>query len=217
MQHHASIARRAAALALLAGAILCTAATRAEESGWWEEGAKLDLTSATFVRNGPLPDSMIYDSEQNGINACTASGASGADQSPQLGWKNVPPNTRSFVVVLYDPTAGFTHWGMYNIPAQVRALPADAGIPGSRFGSQIVNDFGDPHYDGPCPPANVAPDAHHYVFTVYALDVELRVPSASANFPADAETLYHALIQAAREGHILGSGRLGTYYSSTPK
>jgi len=34
------------------------------------------------------------------------------------------------------------------------------------------------------------------------------------NFPANAETLYHAL---AREGHILATGSLGTFYSATPR
>jgi Raf kinase inhibitor-like YbhB/YbcL family protein len=207
--------RRALLFALAAG-FLGTDSLGADES-WWEGAAHLELSSDTFVRDGALPDSMIYNDEIKGVNACTANGATGADRSPQLSWKNVPPNTRSFVVVLYDPTAAFTHWGMYNIAADVRSLPEDAGSAASRYGQQIVNDFLDPHYDGPCPPANVVPDAHHYVFTVYALDVLLDVRSASSNFPANAETLYHALIRAARHGHILASGSLGTYYSSTPK
>jgi Raf kinase inhibitor-like YbhB/YbcL family protein len=139
----------------------------------------------------------------------------GGDQSPQLQWSHVPHETRSFVVVMYDTTAAFTHWGMYNIGPHVRSLPANAGVLGSTYGSQVNNDFGDPGYDGPCPPAGVAPDAHHYVFTVYALDTELKV-STLTNFPANAETLYHALIRAAREGHILASGSLGTFYSATP-
>ena len=49
---------------------------------------------------------------------------------------------------------------------------------------------------------------HHYVFTVYALDKELEVVSASANFPANSETLYQALIKAGAEGHILARGEL---------
>lgn len=203
---------------LLAAAVSAvgTGSLGAEESLWWDGGARLELTSDTFTRDGKLPDSMIYNAPENNLNVCTANGAAGGDESPQLSWTHVPPNTRSFVVVLYDPTAGFTHWGMYNIPAQTRSLPHNAGVADSRFGSQVSNDFGDPHYDGPCPPAGVAPDAHHYVFTVYALDSELRIESASVNFPANAETLYHALIHAARDGHILGSGSLGSYYSSTP-
>ena len=97
----------------------------------------------------------------------------------------------------------------------MRALPENAGAIGSTYGSQVNNDFGDPSYDGPCPPAGVPPDAHHYVFTVYALDTELEV-STLTNFPANAETLEHALLDAARNGHILASGSLGTYYSATP-
>jgi len=40
---------------------------------------------------------------------------------------------------------------------------------------------------------------HQYRFTVYALDIELTL-TASANFPANAETLYQAPIDAARDG-----------------
>jgi phosphatidylethanolamine-binding protein (PEBP) family uncharacterized protein len=44
---------------------------------------------------------------------------------------------------------------MYNIPADTRKLPENAGEKGSSFGAQIVNDFFiGPEYDGPCPPAN---------------------------------------------------------------
>jgi Raf kinase inhibitor-like YbhB/YbcL family protein len=179
----------------------------------------MELTSTSFTNGNPLPAANIYNSfyaPGSTFNVCSATGAMGGDQSPQLAWKHVPHNTRSFVVVLYDTTAAFTHWGMYNVAADVRALPQNAGRAGSPFGPQVVNDFGDPHYDGPCPPANLAPFAHHYVFTVYALDRELSVDSLP-NFPANAETLYHALIAAAREGHVLASGSLASLYSSTPE
>lgn len=148
----------------------------------------------------------------NGLNVCTPDGSA---ESPQLAWSHAPHGTRSFVVVLYDTTAAFTHWGMYNIPHRTHELPQNAGVANSAFGSQIDNDFGDPHYDGPCPPAGVAPFAHHYVFTVYALDTQLTLQS-SANFPANAETLYHALIRAGREGHILASASITGLFSSTP-
>jgi Raf kinase inhibitor-like YbhB/YbcL family protein len=176
---------------------------------------RMEVTSTTFTAGGALPLSVIYDAPVNGVNVCTANGAPGGDESPQLAWTHVPRDTRSFVVILYDPTASFTHWGMYNISGRTRMLPANAGVADSTFGTEVNNDFGDPHYDGPCPPAGVAPFAHHYVFTVYALDTELTLRS-SLNFPANAETLYHALIHAAREGHILASGRIGTFYSATP-
>ena len=67
-------------------------------------------------------------------------------------------------------------------------------------------DFPDPNYDGPCPPADFPPDVHHYVFTVYALDTGLSL--GSANFPANLESVYQALIKAGLQGHILASARL---------
>jgi hypothetical protein len=50
---------------------------------------------------------------------------------------------------------------------------------------------------------------------VYALDVELNLPSP-ANFPADAETLLRALLEAARNDHVLESASIGGFYSSAP-
>src|SRR5579863_6408210 len=60
------------------------------------------LYSTTFQNNGTPPVSMILNNPSNGVNTCTASGAAGGDQSPQLFWAGAPWGTRSFVVVLYD-------------------------------------------------------------------------------------------------------------------
>jgi Raf kinase inhibitor-like YbhB/YbcL family protein len=174
------------------------------------------LHSSTFSNDSVLPLSMILNSQSNGVNTCTASGAAGYDESPQLSWTGAPRGTQSFVVVLYDVTAGFTHWGMYNINGNVSNLPENAGKAGSPYGLQIENDFDlGMQYDGPCPPANVKPDSHQYVFTVYALSGQIHLPG-STNFPANAETLYHALILAGRQNGILGEASLTGFYSSTP-
>jgi Raf kinase inhibitor-like YbhB/YbcL family protein len=150
------------------------------------------------------------------VNTCSANGAPGGDESPELFWTGAPRGTQSFVVVLYDVTASFTHWGMYNIASNVTQLPEDAGKAGSPYGLQVENDFGlGQEYDGPCPPANVAPNTHKYVFTVYALSTTLHLPG-SANFPANGETLYHGLIRAGEQGEILGKASLTGLYSSTP-
>jgi Raf kinase inhibitor-like YbhB/YbcL family protein len=159
---------------------------------------------------------MILNNPANGVNTCTANGAAGYDESPELSWTGAPWGTQFFAVVLYDVTAAFTHWGMYNISGNVTQLPENAGVANSHFGLQIENDFDlGQQYDGPCPPANVAPDTHKYVFTVYALSTKLSLPS-STNFPANAETLYHALIRAGKQGEILGEASLTGLYSSTP-
>jgi Raf kinase inhibitor-like YbhB/YbcL family protein len=183
-----------------------------------DDGGNFRLTSTEFENDHFLPLSAIYTALFQGVNVCSINGKPGKNESPQLSWTGAPAGTRSFTVVLYDATAAFTHWGMYNIPASLTSLAENAGAPSSTAFPQIFNDFHlpnvPPEYDGPCPPANSPPNLHRYVFTVYALDIDLTLPS-SDNFPANAETLYQALIQAGQHGHILASATLTGLYSTT--
>jgi Raf kinase inhibitor-like YbhB/YbcL family protein len=105
-------------------------------------------------------------------------GCTGKNISPQLLWKNAPVGTKSFAITVYDPDAptgsGWWHWVVFNIPATVTQLPADAGNPAKELapkGSvQSVTDYGKPGFGGACPPVGDKP--HRYIFTVYALKVE---------------------------------------------
>ena len=181
-----------------------------------QEGSRFQLTSSTFADGATMPISTIHNHIVNNVNVCSIDGSPGGNQSPELSWTNAPVGTQTFAVVAYDTTAAFTHWGMYNIPATTTELPANAGVPGSSYGTQVVNDnFAAAEYDGPCPPAHVAPDAHHYVFTVYALDTQLKLPG-SKNFPPIGETLYQALISDGMRRHILGTAKITGLYSTTP-
>lgn len=199
-------------LAFCLVAVLARPASAQKQS----QTGRFQLTSSTFANRSTLPISTINNIVQNGKNICSIDGSAGGNQSPELSWTNAPARTQSFVVVTYDVTAAFTHWGMYNIAATANGLPENAGVAGSTYGSQIVNDFfTGAEYDGPCPPAGAAPTVHHYVFTVYALDTTLRLPG-SRNFPPSAETLYHALLRAGRRHHILASTYLIGLYSTTP-
>lgn len=175
-----------------------------------------EVSSNTFKNNTTLPLSMIYNLLVKGSNVCSIDGSPGGNESPELSWRHAPPATRSFVVMAFDVTASFTHWGMYNIAATATGLPQNAGLAGSTYGTQVYNDFPKLSYDGPCPPKGVGPFVHHYIFTVYALDKELHLPSSSSNFPASAETLLFALIEAGRFGHVLASASITGLYSTTP-
>jgi Raf kinase inhibitor-like YbhB/YbcL family protein len=185
-------------------------------------GNKFLLSSSTFKNNETLPISTIYNYQYNGTNICSLDGSPGGDESPQLSWSNAPRGTRSFAVTTFDVTAGVTHWGMYNVSAETTELPENAGVTGSTYGEQVINTYGssgtnaDLNYGGPCPPADYPPNVHHYVFTVYALDTELKL-SSSANFPPTALTLYRALTWAGSSGHILASASITGLYSTTPK
>jgi Raf kinase inhibitor-like YbhB/YbcL family protein len=175
----------------------------------------LRLSSTTFKDGGTLPLVTIFDSPgANGLNSCTADGSAGGDESPQLSWSHVPAHTKSFVIVTYDVTASFTHWGMYNIPAGTRSLPLNAGASGSDFGTAVANDFGDLSYDGPCPPMTLQPFVHHYVFTLYALDTVLPQIPTFGDFSPGSEALYHALIDAARHDHILATATITGLFAS---
>ena len=182
-----------------------------------DRGHPFQLRSRTFDNNTFLPISAIHNiiDPETGKNGCSIDGSPGGDKSPELSWTGVPRGTSSFVVITFD-TLGFTHWGMYNIPPTIKKLPENAGVAGSAYGQQIVNTYGDLSYGGPCPPPNFPPNVHDYVFTVYALDQELELLS-STNFPATADTLYNALVEAGRGGHILASASITGLYSTTPK
>lgn len=117
----------------------------------------------------------------------------------------------------------FFHWVLVELPASLRSIAAGEfsdGVtpkgklgPGARHGARHgVNDYtnwfaadhdmaGDYYgYDGPCPPWN-DPVIHHYVFTVYALDVEqLALPARFDGAQARKAIEQHALARASITG-----------------
>ena len=209
----------ASLLALVCVSVMSLSAALAQNQN--NQGSSFRLTSSTFANNTTLPISAIFDKPRNpptSPNPCSIDGSPGGDKSPALSWTRPQDqgNTRSFVVILYDETAGFFHWGMYNIAPSRTGLPQNAGVANSQYGEQVQNEVSmRAQYDGPCPPPNRPPNVHHYVFTVYALDTMLDLQS-SANFPARAPNLYEALVEAGRNGDILESASITGLYSSTP-
>lgn len=78
--------------------------------------------------------------------------------SPPLLWSKVPPDTRTFALILEDPDASSTtwvHWILFNIPGTLRELAEN--VPNSETlpdGScQGLNDSKSIGYEGPCPPS----------------------------------------------------------------
>ena len=195
-------------IALVALALLCMTWAQAQPATKVADPRhhKMVLTSITFSDGGTIPLSAVW-------NQCSAY-RGGGNQSPQLPWTGAPRKARSFIVVMYDVTASFTHWGMYNIAASTASLPENAGVAGSTLGTQVLNDYGvgDESYDGPCPPSMLTPVSHHYVFTVYALDTTLPTLPTYGVFPPGAEALYQVIIAAARNGDILDSASISGFF-----
>ena len=127
------------------------------------------------------------------------------------------------------PRVDFFHWTLINLPAALRQIeegemasgvvargkPGPETLHGARHG---INDYtgwfaGDQDmsgnyfgYDGPCPPWNDE-IVHHYVFTLYALDVE-HLPLGGAFSGAD--------VRAALHGHVLAEACITGRYSLNP-
>lgn len=122
------------------------------------------------------------------------------------------------------PRVDFFHWVLVDIPAGVTEIPEGAESDGvtprgkpvgpSRFGVRGRNDYtgwfaGDPDmegtyggYDGPGPPWNDE-RLHHYVFTLYAVDV----PTLGLQGAFGGDDARRAL-----EGHVLARATwTGTY------
>ncbi len=122
----------------------------------------LGIASSAFLNGSSIPAQYTCD---------------GADVAPPLTWTRVPARTRSLALVVLDRDAAggdFVHWSLYDIPRGTASVNANRLPPGSEQGT---NSFGRTGYDGPCPPKGSA--AHHYDFTVYALDAQPSLPAGS--------------------------------------
>lgn len=124
------------------------------------------LTSNDLKDGNSLPERHVFNDM----------GYPGDNLSPHLAWKNIPEGTRSFAITVYDPDAptgsGWWHWGVANIPADVREIPQGAGsgkggLPAGA--AQTRTDFGKAGYGGAAPPKG---ENHRYQFTIHALDVD---------------------------------------------
>ena len=104
---------------------------------------------------------------------------------------------------MYDPDAptgsGWWHWTVFNIPATVHSLAADAGAAGSscyRWARvRGALNSGLSNYGGPCPPAGDAP--HHYEITVYAVKIaKLPLDEAASGARVGFNLHFNALAKA---------------------
>jgi Raf kinase inhibitor-like YbhB/YbcL family protein len=157
--------------------------------------AGFELSSTAFKNGGAIPQKYSY----------TGYGCTGHNISPELRWSGAPAGTKSFALTMFDSDArsgvGWWHWVVYNIPGDAVHLATGAGAASGDLmpseATQGRNDFQTVGYGGPCPPSGDS--AHHYHFTLYALDAELSGLSPLTSGPT---------LVAALHGHILGKAEL---------
>jgi len=145
----------------------------------------VNISAPAFEPGNPMPAKSAY-KKQN--------------ISPELRIGNIPTSAKSLVLIVDDndaPMGLWTHWLVWNLPANTTVIP-EGKLPLGAI--QGKNSFGNTRYDGPAPPSGT----HRYFFHLYALDTTLSLPSG-----ADSKALL-----AAMEGHVVGTGETFGVYSA---
>ncbi|WP_033343196.1 YbhB/YbcL family Raf kinase inhibitor-like protein [Catenuloplanes japonicus] len=143
------------------------------------------VTSPDFADRGPLP-------------SWAAAGSAGDNRPPALRWTDPPEGTAQLLLILEDTDVPLPRPIVHTVavlPAELRALD-DWTAPAVRF---LKASFGRTGYQGPMPPPGHG--AHHYDFSLFALDAPL---------PAEAATI--GAVRRTVAGHVLARGRTtGTF------
>ncbi len=144
----------------------------------------MKISSSAFTSGQLIP--TIYTCDGHSIN-------------PPLTVESIPLGTMSLTITFDDPDATlgtFHHWLVWNIPANMQNIPENWNPTNAVQGE---SSSGQKKYVGPCPPKG----QHRYIFTVYALNTTLNLPSSAKRSDID----------KAMEGHVLDSGQLMGLYS----
>lgn len=148
-----------------------------------KKGVKMKITTA-FSHQERIPAKYTCDGE---------------DISPEIEISDVSEGAKSLVLIIDDPDAPmgtFTHWVLYNIPAETTKI-SSKNLPKEAL--QGVNDFARLNYGGPCPPSGV----HRYFFKLYAIDKLLDLKAGATKEE----------VEKSIKGHILEKTELIGLYS----
>ena len=127
------------------------------------------LKSTTF-RDGAMLPKKVADSKANLPNNPNCVGD---NVSPELSWTGAPDGTKSLAITVVDANGGggrgFAHWVAYGIAPSVTGFTEGevSKISDKYIGGK--NGFGVGFFSGPCAPPGTSP--HHYVFTLFATDL----------------------------------------------
>ncbi len=153
------------------------------------------------------------------VHTCTKHSMNEPNVSPPLAWSGAPDGTQSFALIMHSTELvgsdePWTHWVMWNIPAEVTELGEGVGQMETlaNGASQGLNGDGVVGYLGPCPPdmisefksldgagdTNPKQEIEKYHFEIYALDTKLDLAAGARR---------DELLQAM-DGHILAGGEL---------
>ncbi|BCS56056.1 YbhB/YbcL family Raf kinase inhibitor-like protein [Geobacter sp. SVR] len=144
----------------------------------------MKISSPAFAHNQQIPSRYTCD---------------GDDINPPLHIENIPAGTKSLALIVEDPDAPsglWVHWLLWNIAPHQAEIGENSSPKEAMAGR---NDFRRTAYGGPCPPSG----SHRYIFRLFALDRLLPLAGGSSK----------QQLEAAMEGHVLGSAQLIGLYS----
>ena len=165
----------------------------------FSEQGKFTLSSPDIPKKGQMKETQVF----------SGFGCTGQNLSPALAWKNFPPQTKSFALMVHDPDAptgsGWWHWVVYNIPANVSSLPM---MQARQMGACCLKELcsriqtsAAPGTEVHVPPWVTSPD--RYAFTIFALKVEkLELPPNASG----------ALVGFMVRQNAIGKASLTGYY-----
>jgi hypothetical protein len=192
MLKHAALAATALALAWTTNAAPASAADQ-------NQRPKLFVLYSSAMKSFSYMPEKYVGSNPNG-------NCKGQNVSLPLSWDNVPANTKSFAIMLFDPVSraglGFSHWVAYDIPADKKGLKEGEANSETAFGAG-KNGTGSAGWRGPCP--NPADYPHPYTITLVATDIAPGTLQPGMN--------RDQLLQAL-QGHGLG---VTTFIARSPK
>ncbi len=161
-----------------------------------ESPATFKLMSQSLQDGGSLDLKQVF----------SGMGCQGKNLSPDLSWEYAPAGTQSFALTVYDPDAptgsGWWHWVVYNLPKDLTHLVEGASKKLPHGAVQGKTDFGKPGFGGACPPEGDQP--HHYIITLYALDIAKLAVDANATA---------AYVGFNLKKHSLGQAQLTATYA----
>ncbi len=145
---------------------------------------KLKITTTAYADGERIPRKYTCDGE---------------NISPEIIIENIPEGADTFVLIFDDPDAPkgtFTHWVVFNIPAQTNTI-VEGAIPGV----EGENDFKGIHYSGPCPPSGT----HRYYFHLYAIMGKLMLEGGASR---------EKIEEAMKERILESASHMGKYNRS---
>jgi Raf kinase inhibitor-like YbhB/YbcL family protein len=145
----------------------------------------MKLSSSAFEQDAYIPKKYTCD---------------GQNINPPLDITDIPPGTKSLVLILDDPDVPhyiradgiWDHWIVFNIAPEMGIIKEGQepeGIHGMGTGNNQK-------YYGPCPPNG----EHRYFFKVFALDIMLDLPEKSTKKQIEQAMQNHLLAQAELMG-----------------